>query len=468
MRSPARPRLTLAGLPPRIALGFGAAIASVVVSGAFSWFALQARTEAAEEVAHAAASQLALEEVESALLVAHTAVDAYLGTRDPRHRARVERATGKLDAGVRALAPLVGNEPAELQTLARLVPAVEAARAEHAAALALADRGSFEEALAMRRRDVGGAALERGKEVIEELEGHEARELQRHALSRARVVATSNVVFGVANVALLVLIALAARLVRSDLRRREVEEAARAQALAVQQRLMAVVSHDLRNPLTGILAAGWSLSRAATAEDVALLARRIVAAGRRMERLIRDLLDWSRLHGGVGIPISPRAADLRDVCRRVADELSEGRGERLRLEGEGDTCAVFDPDRVEQIVANLVANALKYAPPETPVVVRAVGEGDEVRVEVRDAGPGLPPEVQEGLFEPFRRGGGASREDGASLGLGLFIVRTLADAIGARVELDSGPDRGTTFAVRLRRQPPDPTPQAWSRPARAG
>jgi signal transduction histidine kinase len=262
-------------------------------------------------------------------------------------------------------------------------------------------------------------------------------------------------VFVVAHAALLVLILLAARRVREEIRAREENEAAHERALALQRRLMAILSHDLRNPLSGVLVAGWSLSRAELPREQAVLARRIVVAGRRMERLIRDLLDWSRVHGGAGIPVSPCEADLHDVCRRIADEHADRQGERIHLERAGDTRAIFDPDRMEQIVANLLGNALKYAPPETAIRVRAVGDEDEIRLEVRDEGPGLPPEVRAELFAPFKRGRGAVDE--TSLGLGLFIVRTLAEAQGAAVEVESAPGRGTAFVVKL--------PRAGARPA---
>jgi len=97
-----------------------------------------------------------------------------------------------------------------------------------------------------------------------------------------------------------------------------------------------------------------------------------------------------------------------------------------------------------------VSNALKYAPGETPVRIRVTGEDGEVVIEVHDEGPGLPAEVRAQLFEPFRRGRAAGADGG--LGLGLFIVRTLADAQGARVEVESGAGRGTTFRVGVPRR----------------
>lgn len=452
--TPSAPRRWL-GLPARLTVGLGLALASLVFAALFSAFALRARTRSAELVTHETASRLALEEIESALLVAHTSIDAYLGTRDPRHRQRHQRAWTKLAPAVEELERLVGAEPTELEQLRRLAPEVRIVRAEHAEALALADAGDFAGALALRRRNVGTGALERGKGVIEALELHEARETVAREVASARTVAVSNAGFLLAQGVLLVIVVLAARLVHVEIRAREENEAARARALAFQQRIMGVVSHDLRNPLTGILAAGWALARADLADPEALLARRIVGAGRRMERLIRDLLDWSRVHGDAEIPISRCDADLHTVCRRIADELGERQPGRIRVERVGDTRGVFDPDRMEQVVGNLVGNALKYAPAETPVIVRAVGEDGDVRLEVRDEGPGIPPEAAARLFDPFWRG---RTEEGGDdgVGLGLFIVRTLVAAQGGTIRVDTAPGRGTTFVVQLPRGEVEP------------
>jgi signal transduction histidine kinase len=167
-----------------------------------------------------------------------------------------------------------------------------------------------------------------------------------------------------------------------------------------------------------------------------------------MERLVRDLLDWSRTQRGAPDPIRTRDADLHAVCERIADEFRERDADRIRVERNGDPRASFDPDRMEQVVGNLLANALRYAPRGTPVVVRAVGTPSEVRLEVHDEGPGIPPEAQAQLFEPFRRGG---TDDAAGIGLGLFIVRAVAEAHGGNVDVSSAPGR-TSFVVRLPRE----------------
>ena len=130
--------------------------------------------------------------------------------------------------------------------------------------------------------------------------------------------------FLAAEILLLVLIVVAARIVRDEIRARE-------RAMQVQQRLMGIVSHDLRNPLHAVLGSAWSLGRQELPGDARRAVQRIGSAGRRMHRLIRDVLDWSRAHAGAAIPIAPREADLFELCARVADDLDRPAGERIQL-----------------------------------------------------------------------------------------------------------------------------------------
>ena len=231
--------------------------------------------------------------------------------------------------------------------------------------------------------------LERALVALDALEAREAAEAARSLESVYRTRVISNAVFMGLDAILFVLVLGAARVVRQEIRVREAHEAELARTQEMQQRLVAVVSHDLRNPLSGILTAAWALARTDLPDDAIRAARRIAAAGRRMERLIRDLLDWSRAKAGAEIPVHLREGDLYDLCARVADDLSDPRCHRIELVREGDTVAEFDPDRMEQVVANLLSNALKYGDPERPVRIGAVGEEGAVRVEVSDDGPGL-------------------------------------------------------------------------------
>jgi signal transduction histidine kinase len=440
------------GLPRRVAAGFAVALVSLVASGVLTAVTLGKRTDASVAAEMAADTQLAVEELESAMLVSDAALDAYVAGGDGRHRARYETARGMVPGALDRLTRVIAAERVDEdgRYLGRLRPAVKRLIDGQGRALALADAGRREEARMLRATEAV-PPLERAHAALEALEKREAGEVARTmALARStRVI--SNAVFIGLDAILLVLVLGAARVVRQEIRTREAHEAELARAQEVQQRLVAVVSHDLRNPLSGILTAAWALARTDMPDDAKRAARRIAAAGRRMERLIRDLLDWSRAKAGAEIPVHLREADLYDVCARVADDLRDPRFHRIELVRQGDTLAEFDPDRMEQVVANLISNALKYGDPERPVRVGAVGEERAVRIEVRDEGPGLDPAIQASIFEPFHRAPRDHPGARASVGLGLFVVRTLSEAQGAEVNVESAPGRGTTFVVRVPR-----------------
>ncbi|WP_242340914.1 MULTISPECIES: sensor histidine kinase KdpD [unclassified Anaeromyxobacter] len=440
------------GLPKRVALGFAVAVASLIASGVLSGVTLGKRTDASVAAEMAADTQLAVEELESAMLVSDAALDAYVAGGDARHRARYENARGRIPGAVQHLTDAVGAERVDDDGvyLGKIRPAVKRLVDGQGRALALADAGRFEEAR-MQRATEAVPPLERAHAALEALERREEAEVARAMASARRTRTISNAVFVGLDGLLLAFVLGAARVVRQEIRAREAHEAERARVLEVQQRIVAVVSHDLRNPLSGILTAAWALARTDLPEDAKRAARRIAAAGRRMERLIRDLLDWSRAKAGAEIPVHLCEADLYDVCTRVAEDLADARGHRIELLRAGDTRARFDPDRMEQVVANLLSNALKYGDPDRPVRVGAVGEDGAVRLEVRDEGPGLDPAIRASIFEPFQRAPRGLPGAHSSVGLGLFVVRTLTEAQGAQVDVESAPGQGTTFVVRVPR-----------------
>jgi signal transduction histidine kinase len=441
------------GLPRGIAAGFGVALACVLAAGFFSFLAVSARTAATAALTHTLGTQLAVEEIESAMLISDVALDAYLATGEDRHLARHLRARGRIAPALLELRNQVKGEPEESGILERLEPDLELALDEHVRALALLESEGRDAARRLRAAGDGIAALRRAKDALEGLENHETVELAVRRGVRVQTVLVSNVVFTAALVGIILLVLAGARLMRDEIAARERHAEEREVALAVQQRLVAVVGHDLRNPLSGVLAWGTALARIPGAgEEVRRIGGRVVAAAGRMERLICDLLDWSRVQAGVPVPVAPREADVFDLCRTVAEELSPSDGGRIALSRDGDTRAVVDPDRIEQVISNLVTNALKYGPAGRPVTLRVAGADAEVRVEVGDEGGGIPVADQAALFEAFRRRAG-ERHAAQSLGLGLFIVRTLTEAHGGAVEVSSRPGEGTIFAVRLPRVP---------------
>jgi two-component system sensor histidine kinase KdpD len=235
-------------------------------------------------------------------------------------------------------------------------------------------------------------------------------------------------------------------------RRRLREEADRARTLAegnrIRTALLAAVSHDLRTPLAGIKAAVSSLRSddvAWSEEDQAALLEGIEEGADRLDHLVGNLLDMSRLQTGTVTPII-REIDLDEVVPMALGGVPDGSAE-LDVPESLPMVAV-DPGLLERSVANLVENAVKYSPPGTPVRVSASAIADRVEVRVVDRGPGVPDEAKERIFAPFQRHGDAPR--GAGVGLGLAVARGFAEAMDGTLNAEDTPGGGLTMVLTLR------------------
>jgi signal transduction histidine kinase len=228
------------------------------------------------------------------------------------------------------------------------------------------------------------------------------------------------------------------------LREREAEQAAH-----FRERFIGILGHDLRTPLTSILASAGLLLRDAGAEDkVRVPASRIAGSARRMRRMISDLLDFTDARLGGGLPVQRRPCDLGEVARTVADKISAANPDRvIALDVSGDVTGSFDPDRAAQLLCNLLENAVAYGPPDDRVRVRLAGHQEAVEIVVENGGPAILPRERAVLFDPFRRG---AAQPGRGLGLGLFIVQQIARAHGGDVEVESS-NRRTVFRARFQR-----------------
>jgi PAS domain S-box-containing protein len=223
---------------------------------------------------------------------------------------------------------------------------------------------------------------------------------------------------------------------------------------------VAVVSHELRTPLVPIK--GWAsmlLSRGdrMTAAQQRDALESIQTQAQRLERLVLNILDASRIEGrsdqtGTNVDVSVVAA-------RVVEEMVPTAGTRVvRLHGAGEPHVAYGQAVwIERALANLLANAIKYAPPSTPVEVTVSQEDAEVVVRVTDRGPGIPAAWTERIFERFERVPGTDTQTGT--GLGLYITRQLVTAMGGRVEVEPSEGRGTIFTMRLRAGAPLPNPR---------
>jgi signal transduction histidine kinase len=236
---------------------------------------------------------------------------------------------------------------------------------------------------------------------------------------------------------------------------RLVDEAASVEALReiarLKTELLSTVSHELRTPLTLIHGYAELLNVRAellTPEDVSMMADEILLGSRTMIRLVDDLLDFSRMDMS-RIRLDRSRVDVADLLRRhVQTWRSQAGGERLRLDVATRLEVFADPARLDQIIRNLISNALSHAP-DGPVTVRGSYDSPWVRLEVSDQGPGIPDEDLPRIWESFFRGERARNSPNRGSGLGLAVVRQLVELHGGRVEADSRPGDGATFRVWL-------------------
>jgi PAS domain S-box-containing protein len=211
------------------------------------------------------------------------------------------------------------------------------------------------------------------------------------------------------------------------------------------------VSHDLRAPITAILGSALVLDddhRELDREKRSDLLRGVVASARKLHRLVNDLLDLDRLERGMVEP-DRRPTDVGAVVRHVVDELRDD-AHPVRLDLEPGAAEV-DPVHIERIVENLVANTLRHTPAGTPVAISVRYPDHDVEIRVEDEGPGVPEELRDEIFEPFRHGG-----RGQGLGIGLSLVARFAALHGGVATVGDREGRGAVFTVRL----PPPAPAA--------
>ncbi|MCX4597670.1 sensor histidine kinase KdpD [Streptomyces sp. NBC_01549] len=215
----------------------------------------------------------------------------------------------------------------------------------------------------------------------------------------------------------------------------------------IRTALLAAVSHDLRTPLAGIKAAVSSLRSQDvewSEDDQAELLEGIEEGADRLDHLVGNLLDMSRLQTGTVTPLI-REIDLDEVVPMALGGVPE---DSVELDiPETLPMVAVDPGLLERAVANLVENAVKYSPADEPVLVSASAMADRVEVRVVDRGPGVPDEAKDRIFEPFQRYGDAPR--GAGVGLGLAVARGFAETMGGTIAAEDTPGGGLTMVLTV-------------------
>jgi signal transduction histidine kinase len=215
-----------------------------------------------------------------------------------------------------------------------------------------------------------------------------------------------------------------------------------------------VLAHDLRSPLGAIMTAAQivSMRQEGQGDGSTKPISRILSSGQRMARMIGQLLDVTRARAGGGIQVEPSEMNLANLCTQAIGELQLAFPSwTIKREITGELDGTWDPDRLSQIVSNLVSNAGQHGRPEGSITVRLDGRApDTVTLEVHNDGS-IPASIMPSLFDPFR-GTRKARDSSRGLGLGLFIVKEIAEAHGGTVQVASSAAEGTTFVVRLPRR----------------
>jgi signal transduction histidine kinase len=219
---------------------------------------------------------------------------------------------------------------------------------------------------------------------------------------------------------------------------------------------LAILSHDLRNPLNAIGMTAQLLPLVKQdAAEVSTCGEQISRSVAVMERMIADLLDYTRTRLGAEIPVIPNSLDLECLGRELCDEFrSAHRKEDIRFSADGDLKGLWDSDRVRQAISNLLGNAIQHGAADSPVKLSLRGEASNVFIEIHNEGDPIPPGELPTIFDPLVRGARAEHSPNnckGSMGMGLYIASEVAKSHGGRINVTSTTKDGTSFTLCLPR-----------------
>jgi len=231
-------------------------------------------------------------------------------------------------------------------------------------------------------------------------------------------------------------------------------------AISMRDEFLSIASHELKTPMTALSLHLAALEKALTSGKPSDALPRLVTLRRqvgRMALLVEGLLDVSRLARGK-LELFPEPLDLAKLAGDLVSRLSpeaQRAGCTLELSAPLPVQGKWDPLRLEQVISNLVSNAIKYGHGK-PVMIRVTGRGSMASLSVQDQGIGIPPEDLERIFGRFERA--VSEKHYGGLGLGLFVSQQIVEAMGGSIRVQSQPGAGSTFTVQLPRRYPEPSP----------
>ncbi len=429
--------------PSRVA--FGLTLVGLVVFPALAYLTVQRSRSIGSQIER---HLLILDRVDRLVLdleQAESSARAFAITRDGRLLATFRAAAQALPADVAALAEVV--EPAQAGRVEALASLGDSHLQQLDGVVAAAQRGDSVKALVPRFEE-GIALMGRIEQIVEALRGDYRLRLANLLAASGRAAARTNLTMTAGAILLVLTLLGAAISAQAEEMRRE---RLRRRTQELQDLVLGVVGHDLRSPLAAVTAGAELLLKRRTLneEQIERISRQILRSSGRMAALTRDLLDYTRARFLGAIELALEPADGAEICRRIVDEQRIAQPQRgITLELAGEARGLWDPSRLEQLFSNLLSNAIQHGAPETEIRVVSRTEAGSWWVSVHNQGT-ITPELLPEIFEPFSGGSETGTQRGRHLGLGLFIVERIASAHGGEVTVDSGPDRGTTFTVRL-------------------
>jgi signal transduction histidine kinase len=233
---------------------------------------------------------------------------------------------------------------------------------------------------------------------------------------------------------------------------REAEKAISAleQEKQLRDRFVTALAHDLRTPLTAAkTSAQLSIRQSTSPDQVEKLSGRVVDAMDRADQMVQDLLDAHRISAGQMLPLQKEHCDVKEFLTKITEDLATAYGDRFNLKCDDGLEGYWDPKYLRRAIENLCTNALKYGQDGAPILLRAEPLGGMAILSVHNRGEPIKPEDEENLFQLFHRGTSAQTAGKHGWGLGLTIVKGIAEAHGGRVRVESSRERGTTFFIDL-------------------
>ncbi len=395
---------------------------------------------------------ITLQKTLTALVDAETASRGFLLTGDDSYLRSFEQAESEVPQGFATLRRLTADSPLQQRRVAELEDLSTARSAFMEETVRLVIAGQTEAAIAAVREGAGSRAMEHMREVSASMAADEDALFRSRLASAHGGFRVSMVVLVVAEVGLLGLAAMLFGIDRDVQRRRSLEQSLQA-TVHVREQMLAIVSHDLRNPLAVVMMAAKLIERTAnrdpSGDRMRKSANAIIHEAERMNRLVMDLLDVSKIEAGRSLPVAAARRDGAELLKRSVERfesLARARGLKLEVHAPpGRYDLDCDAERLHQVFANLIGNAIKFTPSGGTITAKVAHAEGDIVFSIGDTGTGIPEAQVSRLFEPYWQAGA----DRSGAGLGLSIVKAIVQAHRGRVWVETEEGAGSTFYCAL-------------------